>query len=134
MSPRMKLSQSPLQFVPVRDCSNAERMLAATGFTPLLVILESMTSKPKADGGSKNGVAWKVEKAVNYFVQADKVTTDCGYGLGKRATATGGLPRMVRCAAPLQPSLEVFKHLLATDKPRREWGRMLVLHIQNAGE
>ncbi len=43
-------------------------MLAATGFVPLLVNLKSMTAKPKADGGSKNCVAWKVEKAVHYFV------------------------------------------------------------------
>ncbi len=34
------------QLVPVRDHSNAERMLAATGLTPLLVNLESLTSKP----------------------------------------------------------------------------------------
>ncbi len=30
-----------LQFVPERDYSNAERMLAATGLTPLLVNLQS---------------------------------------------------------------------------------------------
>ncbi len=41
------------QFVPVRDYSNAERMLAATSLTPLLVNLESMTSTPNAGGGSK---------------------------------------------------------------------------------
>ncbi len=41
------------QFVPVRDYSNAERTLAATGFTPLLVNLESMTSKPNVGGASK---------------------------------------------------------------------------------
>ncbi len=35
------------QFAPVRDC-----MLAATGFTPLLANLETMTSKPSAVGGS----------------------------------------------------------------------------------
>ncbi len=43
-----------LQLVPVLDHSNAERMLTATGFTPLLVNLESMTSKPSASGGSKD--------------------------------------------------------------------------------
>ncbi len=59
------------QFVPVRDSSNAERMLTATGFTPLLVILEGVTSKPNAGRGSK-------EKAVHYFVHADKVTADLG--------------------------------------------------------
>ncbi len=41
------------QFVPVRDHSNAERMLTATGFTPLLVNLESMTSKPNPCGGQQ---------------------------------------------------------------------------------
>ncbi len=51
-------------------------MLEATGFTPLLVNLESMTSKPSAGGSSKNCVGWKVEKAVHYFVHADKVATD----------------------------------------------------------
>ncbi len=47
-------------------------MLVATGFTLLLVNLESMASKPNAGGG----VAWKVEKAVHNFVYADKVTAD----------------------------------------------------------
>ncbi len=52
-------------------------MLAAAGFTPLSVNLESMTSKPNVcGGGSKNCIAWKVEKAVQHFVLADKVTTD----------------------------------------------------------
>ncbi len=46
------------------------------GFTLLLVNLESMTSKPKAGGRSKMCVAWKVEKAMHYFVQTDNVTTD----------------------------------------------------------
>ncbi len=40
------------QFVPVRDYSNAERMLTATSFTPLLMNLESMTSKPNAGGAA----------------------------------------------------------------------------------
>ncbi len=56
------------------DYSNAECMLAATGFTPLLVNLESMTSKPNAGGGSKDCVTWKVEEAVHNFLRADKVT------------------------------------------------------------
>ncbi len=50
----MKRSQFPVwQLVPVRDYSNAERMLTATGFTPLLVNLASMTSKPNAGGAAK---------------------------------------------------------------------------------
>ncbi len=65
------------QFVPVRDYSNAERMLAATGLTPLLANLESMTSKPDAGGGSKDCVTWKVqENHMHYFIHAGKVTTD----------------------------------------------------------
>ncbi len=64
------------QLVPVWDYSNAERMLAATGLTPLLVNLESMTSKPNAGGVSKDCVIWKVQEAVHNVVHADKVTTD----------------------------------------------------------
>ncbi len=45
------------QLVPVRAYSTDERMLTATGFTPLLVNLESMTLKPNAGGGSKDCVA-----------------------------------------------------------------------------
>ncbi len=56
------------QLVPVRDHSNAERMLATTGFTT--------TSKPNAGGGSKDCGAWKVEKAVHYIEHVNKVTTD----------------------------------------------------------
>ncbi len=54
--------------MPVWDYSNDERMLAVTGFTPLLVNLESMTSKPNAGEVSNNCIAWKFEKAVHYFV------------------------------------------------------------------
>ncbi len=63
------------QFVPVRDYSNAERMLAATSLTPLLVNLQSMTSKPNAGEGS-TCVTRKVEEVVHNFVHADKVKTD----------------------------------------------------------
>ncbi len=51
-------------------------MLMAMGFTPLLVKVEGVTLKPSADGGSKDCVEWKVEKAVHNVVHADKVTTD----------------------------------------------------------
>ncbi len=64
------------QLVPVRGYSNAERMLATTSLTPLLVNLQSMTSKANAGGGSKDSVTWKAEEAVHDFVHADKVTTD----------------------------------------------------------
>ncbi len=55
-----KRSQYPPVMFPVRDYSNAERMLAATGFTPPFVNLESITAEPRVDGRSKNCVAWKV--------------------------------------------------------------------------
>ncbi len=51
-------------------------MLSATGFTLLLVNLESLTSRPNTGVGSKNGVAWKVQKAMHYFEHADEVTKD----------------------------------------------------------
>ncbi len=41
------------QFIPVLDYSNAERMLAATVLTQLVVTLESMTSKANAVGTAK---------------------------------------------------------------------------------
>ncbi len=47
-------------------------MLVTTRLTPLLVNLESMTSKPNAGGGSEDCVTWKVEEAVHNFVHADK--------------------------------------------------------------
>ncbi len=50
-------------------------MLAATGFTLLLVNLESMIARPKTGGGSKYCVTWKVETAEHYFVHTVQVTT-----------------------------------------------------------
>ncbi len=64
------------QLVPVRDYSNAERMLAATSLTPLLMSLQSMTSKLNAGEGGKDCVKGKVVEAVHNCVHADKVTTD----------------------------------------------------------
>ncbi len=58
-------------------------MLATTGFTPLLVNLESMTLKPNADGGSKNCVAWKGIILYGFF-----------YGLGKITAAAEWLSHM----------------------------------------
>ncbi len=52
-----------------------ERMLAATGFIPLLVNLQNMTAKPRAGGGSKSCVAMIFRVNVRYFVRACKVTT-----------------------------------------------------------
>ncbi len=62
------------QLVPVWDYSDAERMLAPTSLTPLLVNLQSMTSKPNAGGGSKDRVTWKVEEDVRNFVHAEFTT------------------------------------------------------------
>ncbi len=39
-----------------------------------------------------------------------------------------------RGATPLQTSPQVFEYFLAPGSPGREWGRMLGLHIQDAGE
>ncbi len=41
---------------------------------------------------------------------------------------------MGRGTTPLQTSQRVFEHFLAPGHPRREWGMMLVLHIQDTGE
>ncbi len=57
-------------------------MLAAAGFTPLLV--------PSADGVNKNCVAWKVEKTAHYFVHADKVTADSSTDKGKEPRLVEG--------------------------------------------
>ncbi len=64
------------QRVPVRDYSNAERMLVTTSLRPLLENLLSIISKPNVGGGSTDYVTWKFEEAVHNFVHADKVTTD----------------------------------------------------------
>ncbi len=50
------------QHVPVRDHSNAERMLTATGSTPLLVNLESMTSKHMRVGAAKTASHGKLRR------------------------------------------------------------------------
>ncbi len=71
------------RFIQVRDYSNAERMLAATGFAPMLVNFQRMTAKPKTGGSSKHCVAWKVKKAVHYFVPTDKTTTEFSTDWGK---------------------------------------------------
>ncbi len=72
----MVCSHSPVAVRSSTGCTTVERTLTATRFKSLLVNLESMASKPNAGGGSKNCATWKVEKAVHYFVNADRVTTD----------------------------------------------------------
>ncbi len=49
-------------------------------------------------------------------------------------TMVGGLSHMGRGATPLQTLPRVVDHFLAPGNPERELGRMLVLHIQDAGE
>ncbi len=71
------------QLVPEWDYSDAECMLATTNLTPLLVNLQSMTSKPNAGGGSEYRVTGTVEEAVHNFVHADKVTTNSSTDQGK---------------------------------------------------
>ncbi len=68
------------QLVPVWDYSDAERILATTSLTPLLVNLQSMISKPSAGGDTKACVTWKVEEAVHNFVHAEKVAKDSSTG------------------------------------------------------
>ncbi len=43
----------------------AESILATSGVTPLLVNLESVATKPRAVGGSKDCVSWKTEKVAS---------------------------------------------------------------------
>ncbi len=54
------------------------------------------------------------------------------YGLGKTATAAGGLSRTGRGATPLQTSPRVFEHF--SWQSREKMGRMLQLHIQDVGD
>ncbi len=93
-------------------------MLAAKGFTSLLVNLESMTSKLNAGGGSKDYVTWKDEEAVHNFVHAGH--HGFFYGLGKRAAAAGGLSHVGRGATPFQTSPQVLEHFLAPGDPGKE--------------
>ncbi len=83
MTPRSSGHNILWQLVPVWDYSDAERMLATTSLTPLLVNLQSMTSKLNAGGGSKDRITWKVEEAVHNFVHPDKVTTNSSSDQGK---------------------------------------------------
>ncbi len=85
-------------------------MLAATGFTPLLANLESMTSKPNAGGGSKDCVTWKVEEAMHNFVHADKVTTDSSTDWGKKLQPLEGC--LVWDVA--QPLYKLYREFLNT--------------------
>ncbi len=56
------------------------------------------------------------------------------YGLRKAAAAAVGLPHIGRGAALLRISPQVFERFLAPGNPGREWGRMFVLHIHDAGK
>ncbi len=95
-------------------------MLATRGFTPLLVDPKTMTAKPKAGGGSRNGVTCKTEKTI---------TKDYSTDLGKSAAADGELPNKGRGAALLQTSWQIFERFLESLEKK---GRMPVLYIQDA--
>ncbi len=107
----------------------AECIMTATGFTPLLMNLESMTSKHNAGEGSKDCVAWP---CITLYMQIK--SPQILLQNRKIAAAAGGLSHMGRGAAPLQTSPQVFEHFLAPGNPAREWERMLVLHIPDADE
>ncbi len=64
-----KRSQSRLAFFSVRGLRNADLVLATPSFAPLLVNLESMTTKPKACGDSKYCVVLKAGMPVCNFVR-----------------------------------------------------------------
>ncbi len=61
------------QLVPIWDYSDAERMLATTSLTTLLVNLQSMPSKPNAGGGSKYRVTWKVENLLHWVIISSNI-------------------------------------------------------------
>ncbi len=75
-----------LQLILVRDYSNAERILMATGFTPLLVDLESVTAAPRAGGVSKSCTAIQDDRAL--LCTCIECHHGFFYGLGKRAEVT----------------------------------------------
>ncbi len=108
-------------------------MLTAMGYTPLLVNRESMTSKPNAGGGSKDYFTWKVEETVHNFVRTEKVTTDSSTDYGKNRSRWKAVSFGMWCS-PSSNFSACFEHFLGPGNPGREWGRMLVLHIQDAGE
>ncbi len=56
------------QLVPLWVFSDAQRMLATTSLTPLLVNRQSMTSKPNAGGGSKAGGGQVVKKTTEAMI------------------------------------------------------------------
>ncbi len=84
-------------------------------------------------GGIKDCATWKVEEAVHNFEHAEHGRHGFFYGQGKIALAAGGLPPMGRGATPLQNSSR-FLSTYMPGNPRRDWGTMLVLHIQSTGQ
>ncbi len=68
------------------------------------MIFESMTSKPRAGGGSKDCIPWKIDKAVCYFVQIDEVTTNSSSSKSIRGAFGGELAHKGRGEALLQTS------------------------------
>ncbi len=59
-------------------------------------------------GAAKNSVGWRVEKAMHYFVHANKVTTGSSTDPGKESK-------------PFTHFNTIFEHFLAPDNPGKEW-------------
>ncbi len=79
-------------------------MLAATGLTPLLVNLESMTAKPKAGRVTK--------KAVHYFVHTDKDSV----------TANGSEPQLLEGCLTWDAVQSFLQTLLSSAWPENGGG------------
>ncbi len=89
------------QFVPVLDYSNAERMLKATGSTPLLEKIENVTSKPKAGGGTAKSVSLGKLRRPRTFLYIQIRSPRILLWNRKRAAGGGELPHMGHGAALL---------------------------------
>ncbi len=109
------------QFIPIRDYSSAERMLAAT-----FKIWPVEAAKTWKRMESWEGLA--------LFCTNKQGRHGFFHGLGKKVAAAGGLSHRGRGAALLQTSPQIFEHCLAPGNPGRGWGRVLALHVQDAGK
>ncbi len=82
-------------------------MLAATGITPLLMNLESMTAKPRVAGAAKAPSHGKLRRpCIILYIQMRPPRTR------ERAAVAGELPHMGRSVALLQNSPYVFARRL----------------------
>ncbi len=95
------------QFAPIRGYSNVERMLAVTGFTSLLVNLETLIENPKAG---------KSRRSCTMQIRSPRILLRTREKSRSRWRAVG------RGAALLQTSSQLLEHFLAPGNPGREWG------------